>query len=274
MHRLPNFVVIGAQKSGTSTLCLVLKEHPDVFFCDPKEPHFFSLDDAYARGIDWYASLFADVTTQTAVGEGSTSYTMEAVRPHAAERLAAALPDARLIYIVRNPIARIESAWKHLRIKGRTRDDLPRALGRFPTLLDTSLYWKQIQRYRRHFDDDRIHVLFFEDFLADPEAELRRCCTFLDIDPAAPMGDARKPRNVSHGREVETRLGRALRRIPRPKGFTTPRPVRPLVERIRFSRFTAQPRWTKQARAHVLGQLEPDARQFLEFYGKPADYWS
>lgn len=81
---------------------------------NPSEPHFFSLQEAYDRGWAWYTSRFANASQETAIGEGSTSFTMHIHRPDAPRRIAAHLPDVRLIYIVRHPLMRIESAWKHL----------------------------------------------------------------------------------------------------------------------------------------------------------------
>ena len=72
---LPNFIVIGAMKSGTTNLCHQLSLHPEIFISDPKEPCFFSNDDRWQRGLPWYESLFDAVTNEKAVGEGSVNYT-------------------------------------------------------------------------------------------------------------------------------------------------------------------------------------------------------
>src|SRR5690606_28489016 len=154
-------------------------------------------------------------------------------------------------------------AWRHMRITRRTQQGLPRTLEQFPHLIDTTLYWKQIQRYRRHYPDDRIHVLFFDDFVRDPVYEARRCCEFLDVDPAAPLGDGHRPRNASFGRPVEGRVGRLLRRLPRPRGFITPAILRPLAQRLLYRPLTERARWTPALRARVLERVVPDAHCFL-----------
>lgn len=79
----PNYLVIGASKCATSSLCANLGQHPDVFMTHPKEPSFFSHDPIYARGWDWYLSLFEDAGDVSARGEGSTSYTKAFAHPHA-----------------------------------------------------------------------------------------------------------------------------------------------------------------------------------------------
>ena len=72
---LPNFIVIGAAKCGTTSLCDLLGAHPDVFMSTPKEPRYFSHSNEGHRTLDWYESLFGEVTDQSAIGEGSITYT-------------------------------------------------------------------------------------------------------------------------------------------------------------------------------------------------------
>ncbi len=71
----PNFLVIGAMKCATTSLCDIFAQHPQMFVCTPKEPEFFCDDKVFARGWPWYESLFTAGTNKLAVGEGSTSYT-------------------------------------------------------------------------------------------------------------------------------------------------------------------------------------------------------
>ena len=114
----PNFLVIGAQKSATTTLCDLFSQHPDVYISNPKEPHFFAKNEVYAKGWDWYKKLFSNAGKAKAIGEGSTGYTMHVVFPNAPSRISRDLPNAKLIYIVRHPIRRIESDWKQRTLWG------------------------------------------------------------------------------------------------------------------------------------------------------------
>jgi len=93
----PNFLVIGAMKCGTTKLCHLLGQHPDVFMCEPKEPEFFAKDKKYKRGWDWYESLFTAGEGKTAIGEGSVTHTKSLRFPNAASRIVKHLPDAKLI---------------------------------------------------------------------------------------------------------------------------------------------------------------------------------
>ncbi|MGH2793814.1 MAG: sulfotransferase, partial [Actinomycetota bacterium] len=92
--QLPNFVVIGAMKAGTSTVATLVDEHPQGYVVPNKEVYFFDRDDVHARGIDWYRGKFADASGQRAVGEASPSYMFW---PAAIDRMAAVIPDAKLI---------------------------------------------------------------------------------------------------------------------------------------------------------------------------------
>ncbi|MEX0741683.1 MAG: hypothetical protein WD079_02730, partial [Phycisphaeraceae bacterium] len=139
----PNFLVIGGHKCGSSSLCAAIGQHPDVFMCEPKEPQFFCREDIYARGWDWYCSLFEEGRGKRAVGEGSVMYSSPSRASVVVPRIVERLPDAKLILIARHPIRRIESAWRHHQAarpqNSSTFDDLVRG-GAF---VDGSLYWKQ-----------------------------------------------------------------------------------------------------------------------------------
>ena len=87
----PDFVVIGAARCATTSLCRILRDHPAVFMSHPKEPHFFSRPDVFARGLEWYEALFDGACGMSVVGEGSTTYTKNSQFPNAAERLASSL---------------------------------------------------------------------------------------------------------------------------------------------------------------------------------------
>src|SRR6516164_6558874 len=98
IHR-PDFIVIGAMKSATTTLHEQLARQPGLFLSRPKEPNFFSDDDVYALGLGWYAGLFHDAPPVVLCGESSTHYTKRPTLPHAVARIARHLPRVRLVYV-------------------------------------------------------------------------------------------------------------------------------------------------------------------------------
>ena len=127
--RLPNFIVIGAMKSGTTSLFHYLQAHPQVFMSPLKEVEFFVEEKNWRRGMDWYRAQFAGASPGAlAIGEASTAYTKYPEYPGVPERIASSLPDARLIYILRDPIERIRSHYQHRVLSGAEREPLERAV--------------------------------------------------------------------------------------------------------------------------------------------------
>src|SRR5262249_24539009 len=135
-----------------------------------------------------------------------------AIYPKASGRIAAHVPDAKLIYIVRNPLERIESHWRHL--LGRGHNISFEELLSHPDVLDTSRYWRQISAYREHFPDEQILVLFFEDFVEDPSAILKRCFEFLGVDPSLGPTDLNLIVNASTDYGVDGPLIWFVRNLP------------------------------------------------------------
>jgi hypothetical protein len=171
--RLPDFIIIGAAKCGTTTLWRNLQRHPDVFMAEPKEPEFFSRDDRYALGLESYKAIFAPAGENMICGEASTTYTRAPHFGDVAGRMADAVPDARLIYLMRHPVERTYSNYRH-----RMRLDVPRmtfeeALDADPIFIDTSLYMMQIERYLARFPREALHCVLLEDLKRDPASTMR-----------------------------------------------------------------------------------------------------
>ncbi|HEV3005784.1 MAG TPA: sulfotransferase, partial [Pirellulales bacterium] len=261
----PNFLVIGAMKAGTTSLYELLRRHPQVGMCSEKEPAFFCVDERFARGWTWYESLFAGAEGKTAVGEASTSYTKRLVYPHAAERIGEHLADARLIYVVRHPLERIESQWMHGVHQHWHSANFVRALDE-AELLDPSRYWSQISAYRRHFADERILVSFFDDLTVRPAEFMRRVFGFLGVDPAAPIGGLGNAENVTAAMESERPALSQMRRMPlfAPAMRVFPLAWRDEVKRRWFTRRGfRRPRWREADRRKVLAAIGDDVREFL-----------
>lgn len=272
----PNYLVIGAQKCATSSLCHLIGQHPDVFMTDPKEPYFFSNEDVWTRGWQWYESLFAAAAGKIAIGEGSTTYTQNGLHPAAPQRIAEHLPDAKLIYIVRDPLDRIVSHYLHLRSKGgQEQASFSVAVRRKPQYIDNSQYLHQIELYRQHFPDRQIHVDFFEDLKSAPDAVLRRCLGFLGVDPDR-MSDADwRPQHVSAEGRVDTGLLRLARHIPLfgAASRALPEAITAVLRRGLKTPVEQRPQWDNETRAWALSQLAEPSREFLKQYGKGEDFW-
>jgi hypothetical protein len=219
--RLPDFIIGGAMKCGTSTLHQMLGELPGVFIPDP-EIYLFSIDDIEqhpeffvaadggweerdfdARRADymaWYASFFAAAPPDAVLGEDSTSYLHSA---RCAMRIRATLPDVRLIFLLRDPAARTYSHYWHLVRTGRATEDFEGTLRHAPgTLFQRSHYREQVAGYLDTFPREQLMFALFEDLVVEPHAMLREAIDFIGLQTpdqlptAAHRNPARVPRSI------------------------------------------------------------------------------
>lgn len=198
--RLPDFLILGAARSGTSSFAAHLRAQPNIFM-PPKrpEPHFFLRDAEYAKGLAYYSTrYFAAVPpTAQAVGEASTSYLCHR---KVAERIATDLPGVRLFAVLRNPIPRAFSSYWHTVKHGL--DDLSfwDALQAEPArataaesdsvlrenrpfaYLERGFYARQLRDFYAFIPRDRLSVILFDDFVADPRGVARAAVGFLGLD--------------------------------------------------------------------------------------------
>lgn len=275
------FVLPGFSKCGTTTLADLLSRHPDLLLPTKLEPWFFSLDD-YADRWDWYRGLFPDAGRYPAVGDDSTQYTSFQVVDAVADRLAGLYPELRVLFLARDPAARIESSYREFHHSGpRFGLDAPfplhEAMTRFPQLLRDSRYTELVDRYRRRFPDDQLKVVFFEDLVADPQATLDACFEFLGVRPGVVSVTTAPRHNDGAGKLHDTRLLRRLRNTPvvGPQLARVPIPVqdRHLAKLRLRRRFDRPVAWTEPALRRLRDEVAPDAREFLARYGEPAGGW-
>lgn len=195
--RLPDFLVIGAQKSGTTSLFLMLSKHPQLFLPSRKEVQFFSSSMLYPKGLDWYAEkFFAACPSDRLAGEVSPQYMYST---EIAQRVHKDLPGAKIIAILREPIDR---AWSHYQMTRRREQEIRSPEEAFAAALatdemDTSApendryfqfgdYERVLSEYLRLYGRDNILILFQEDLGRHPEAVMRQICGFLGINEAIP----------------------------------------------------------------------------------------
>jgi len=162
---LPNLLIIGAQKCGTTSLHAYLDRHPDVYMAAEKELDFFIADRAWRNGPDWYAGRFRDDAVVR--GEASPNYTGWPVWDGVPERAARVVPDARLVYVVRDPLERIESHYLQRRLEDGERGDIAAAIGDVDDpqnlFVARSRYATQLECWLEHFPQERVLVLPAED---------------------------------------------------------------------------------------------------------------
>jgi Sulfotransferase domain len=194
VRRKPNLFVIGAMKSGTTSLHEYLNTHPQIAMSEWKEPAFFVEELTLRRGEDWYLSLFENDTGYRYLGESSTHYTRLPLFQGVAERLHRFNPDARLIYIMRNPLDRLVSQyWHNTQIRDFKRGggeprSLSRAVREDPQYLAFGDYAMQLRPYIDLFGREALYILTFEMLVQDPQRELDRIYEWLGL-PSHPLGD-------------------------------------------------------------------------------------
>ena len=154
--------LIGAMKCGTSSLFRYLEQHPDLVGCEPKEVHFFT--NHYDRGLDWYLGTWPADRAGKMLLDGSTSYTKLPAFGAAAERIAA-MParDKRFIYMMRNPLDRIESHNTHRTANGDANESLADCLETDHHVIQVSRYAMQLDAYYQRFPSESILLLSLEE---------------------------------------------------------------------------------------------------------------
>lgn len=204
---LPNFLVVGAAKSGTSSLDRYLAQHPEVYMPQKKEAHIFSIPDfptrfqgpgdegmntETIRSMDRYQALFADAQPYRAVGESSVFYLHF---PGTAQRIQAANPDMKILMLLRNPVDRAFSAYMHVvRDERETlsfedsmrQEPVRKQLNYEPMWLyrELGLYTAQVKRFLEVFPRKQVKILLFEEFSRNTEASMADIFRFLDVDPS------------------------------------------------------------------------------------------
>lgn len=200
MSEKVNFVVIGAQKSGTTSLAYQLSQHPEINFCVHKEPNFFSQSESWPAGIKEYHRLF-EFAPGKKCGEASTTYTWFPQYPHTAGRMAQYNPEMKLLYLMRNPIERIKSHYTHRYLRARTRKPIDQVVLDDPIYVNRSRYHLQLSLYLKRFPVEQIFPIFFEEYVAEPDRILKEVAGFLEISPDGFQGIDLAPQYKSQQRE-------------------------------------------------------------------------
>jgi hypothetical protein len=186
----PEAYIIGAQKAGTTSLAFLLGNQPGITLSEPKETRYFA-DNLY-RGVGWYrarfngpeSSVFLDASpAYAAAPTKSFPLSLRSNDPRAAvpHRIYAANPDARFIYILRDPVDRVYAAYWHDRRAGHIRSDLQRTIRERPVYLRASDYAGQIQNYLQYFSLQQFLLVDFLNLVSRPMETVQTCCDFLDV---------------------------------------------------------------------------------------------
>ena len=271
MSTLPNTLLVGAAKAGTTSLCRDLERHPDIYMYPSKETHFFSF--RYDKGIDYYQSLFRP-NGQPIVMEASPEYSTRGHTQRSADRIAEHIPDARIIYMVRHPLRRLESEYVQELANGL--DPLPFSKAIFDwNLIEGSLYQKNYQIFADKFGPENIHVLFFEDYLAEKEAALSDLMAFLNVTDKPDVSAPRKATNTRDEKVIDPPLLKTLRELPlfeRAKHLV-PDGVKLALKKHISRTVEAETTWDTDVLNAIMPSIRNDAQVFLPRYGKDMGFW-
>lgn len=241
--KAPDFLVIGAMKSGTTTLYEDLALHPGVALGEKESAGLHRHDPRTLGGRTAYLRQWAHAPAGAVLGEVATTYAMAPHHSGAPVRAAAVAPEARIVYIVREPVARIVSHHHHDLSGGTVTVGIDEAVHDDARFVDYSRYGTQLQLWRTHFPDDAIRIVRFEDYVADRRGEIDRLLAWLGISPLPDEADVANVYNASEGRQSARGLTRriihsdAYREALRP---LVPKPLRSRVARAVLP--TAPPR--------------------------------
>lgn len=193
---LPNFIIIGAAKAGTTSLFRYLDQHPQVFICPIKETNFFACEDALDRSwkaggdsphppryriktLEAYEALFSDVSNEIAIGEASPRYFSCPTTP---QRIRECIPDVKLVASLRNPADRAFSGFLMRVRKGRTEMKIRERLAPESHHVREGFYYSSLKRYFDIFPRERIKICLFEDFKKNPAKIVTELFDFLGVN--------------------------------------------------------------------------------------------
>lgn len=270
-------LIVGAAKCGTSSLFQYLAQHPLVAPSQPKEPNFFASDENWSKGREWYESLFDyDPARHAWVLDGSTFYSKHPDCANAPVRMLEFGGTYRIIYVVRNPIERVESHIRHNLMFGLASIDTPLHELVKQTMIDQSSYFMQWSRYAKHFHADHRLLLDFDEIRLHPENVMIQICRFLGIDD----GYIFKGLGLVHNKsKVDGPTYKLIEKLPISKNIRNMIPLRfregvrnRLSRRLPIDDVYPTHIRTK-VRAYIREQIRFDANCFREEFGFDTSKW-
>lgn len=296
---LPDFLIIGAAKAGTSSLYHYLKQHPQVYMSPVKEPKFFALEgealdfagprdqERMARGsitnFQDYCALFQDYSGEVAVGEASTLYLYSST---AAERIQHYIPHAKLIAILRNPVERAYSNYLHMiRNDTETLADFTQALKEEEIRIQNNwmpfwhyrqrgFYYAQLRRYYDLFDRDQIRIYLYEDLVADSPGLMRNIFQFISVDDSF-CPDMSVKHNISGVPKNKVLHNLLIRSNPLKSAIKPLLPSRMssrIAEKVRV-RNLKKPSFDEEARLQLIETYRDDIVKLQELIDRDVSSW-
>jgi hypothetical protein len=282
MSIIPNFFIIGASKCGSTSLYNMLAAQDGCCMSSVKEPAFFNNKN---KELDWYLSLFDHCFGNVAIGEASPVYSETTYFPWIPEKIYNFNPSAKLIYIVRHPYDRLKSVWKqtlstgHFYKKKHYHKTMPlcfeKAIFDHPPFLEACKYWTHIQNYRSFFDDTKIKVIYFDDYIQNISQTMQRLNVFLGLPNfIEPPLDARG-KNTSKGKVVSNPLLQWINDVPILQQIkeNIPGDTKKFIKRITHLPVPSNPQISNEVKEKIRAELKDEVLSLFEYTGKSPDFW-
>jgi hypothetical protein len=282
---LPNFLVIGAGKAGTTSLYEYLGEHPQIFVSAIKETNFFAWHAKHPGARAWggnprralpirdlaaYTALFDDVGDETAIGEVSPLYLESLTAPASIRET---LPDVKLIASLRQPVDRAYSGYAMEVRPDEVRPTLREAMRPESDLIQGGFYHALLQRYTALFPESQMLVILFEDLISQPLPTMSRIYRFLGVDPefAPAVGVRHNPGGVPKNRLFDALLtARGLRPLLEP---VVPNFLRRAAMKLRSRNIEKAPPLSPALHAELTELFREDILALQDFLGRDLSSW-
>ena len=259
-------VVIGAMKCGTSTLHQHLSLHPQISMSRVKELNYFLETGNFSKGEAWYRSRFD--FTRPVRGESSPNYTKWPTFPGVPERMYAQMPDAKLVYILRDPIDRALSHYRHNLSHGREIRPLSEAL-REPApnnYVSSSSYYLQIERFLEFYPREQLRLFELRELADDPRSVSRQLFEWVGVDASFEHPGFDRVLHKSSKKGKPTELGRRVQKLPGGRAIRSV--FAPLLEEP-----LEKPVLDDDTRESLRTALAPDVARLREFWGRELAHW-
>ncbi len=286
---LPNFIIVGAPKAGTTSLYHYLSEHPQIFMSTPKEVNYFSKEEIEGQGLYYkdfkandfveYESLFTGVSDERAIGEGSVSYLFY---PETPKKIKKALPNVKIIILLREPVSRgfshylmdyrlglVDASFEEIVFKRCTHKTSHLY---FQQYVELGLYFEQVKRYLSTFGNNKVKIYLQDDLRQDPKKMFNDLFEFLEIDNVIIPNIDRQhnvfsmPRNgLIHSLYASPIIRSTISRI-------FPEVAKEKIRDVFFER-KKKPELEKKSRQHLIDYFQKDIQQLERLIERDLSHW-
>jgi hypothetical protein len=275
---LPNLFIIGAMKSASTSLHYYLKAHPEIFMSEPKEIDYFIEERNWEKGQEWYEDHFPE--EKAIRGESSVNYSRCHLFEGVPQRIHAMSPDAKLIYVLRDPIERAVSHYRQRTIQGVEERPIGEALSDLTDndYIKVGMYHMQLTAFMEYFDQSKLLIVTMEELNKQQQETLQKVFRFLGVDENFHSKEYGEVLNRSVDKRPRNALGKFLDKIPLKQQI---RPLMPAgVVRAYSSMTAAKPaadkssKITPELRQSMAEILKEDVARLREFSGLEFEDWS